>query len=356
MDTLHFLEAETQEVPIVGAGPPGSDEPAPRAKDGASRDATRNVSGPDLVADVLGPDASLGARPKPSVLQPAVDAIRSWLAVLARPQVAGVVITGCGLLILLLLGYIYVFTPLSAQRAQHTLLQRITADPVGTFGLAEGKVPPTGSPVAILDIPALHLVDAVVEGSSAQDLQEGPGHMPTTPLPGQPGNAVIAGRRATYGAPFGAIGTLRKGEVIEVVDGYGTFHYRVSRIVTAKGGRHDVVTSTKANRLTLVTAGSGIYPTGRLAVIAKLDGKPFQGSTVRRFDPAPSELGLSGDPASGLLALLWSALFLALLGGMVWLLRHWSQPVVVYLLAVPVLLLVGLFACESFVGFLPATL
>jgi hypothetical protein len=68
-----------------------------------------------------------------------------------------------------------------------------------------------------------------------------------------------------------------------------------------------------------------------------------------------AELGLAGDPASGLLAIFWCLVFFALLSIAAWLLRHWDQPVVVYVLAVPVLLLVALFACESIIGFLPAT-
>ncbi len=51
----------------------------------------------------------------------------------------------------------------------------------------------------------------------------------------------------------------------------------MTRVVYAEGGRHDVVTETKANRLTLVTAASGFFPHGRLAVIAKLDGKAVGG-------------------------------------------------------------------------------
>jgi sortase A len=281
--------------------------------------------------------------------------VRAGLAVLLRPRVIGVLVFGLGVFILLLLGYIYLFTPLSADRAQHILLQEITASPAKTFSLAEGGIPAEGSPVAVLQIPSLHLLDAVVQGTDAQDLRSGPGHMPTTSMPGQPGNAVIAGRRATFGAPFGAIGSLKKGDVITVVDGYGTYHYSVRSVVYAKGGRHDVVTQTAGNRLTLVTAASGVFPQGRLAVIAKLIGKPLPGTTRPRFHPAAAELGLAGDPASGLLAVLWCIAFFALLSGAAWLLRHWDQPVVVYVLAVPVLLLVALFACESIIGFLAAT-
>jgi sortase A len=305
---------------------------------------------------VSGPDGTSTAPPGVGESSRAlVAALGRALAVLSRPRVAGVLIGGLGVLILLLLGYIYVFTPLSAARSQHSLLQQIQAQPAQTYQLAEGKAPPEGSPLGLLDIPALHLDQAIVQGTDSQDLQKGPGHMPSSSLPGQRGNAVIAGRRATYGAPFGSIGSLRRGQKIKVIDGLGTFHYRVTSVVYVQGGAHDVVTQSSNNRLTLVTAGSGFWPQGRLAVIASLQGKPFPHLRATRFAAPTSELGLSGDAASGVLFVLWSLLFLVLLSVSVWLLRRWSQPVVVLLLAVPVLLLVAIFACESFVGALPAT-
>ena len=347
MDGLAFLERDEEVPPGDGGRTRAPQDEATRPHDAES--------GPN-VSDVLG--HAVPVRPPSRVhvlLDPIVASVRAGLAVLARPRVAGVLVCGLGVLILFLLGYIYLFTPLSEGRTQHTLLQEITASPAKTFDLAQGKLPPEGSPVAVLEIPALHLVDAVVEGSDAQDLQSGPGHMPTTALPGQPGNAVIAGRRATFGAPFGAIGSLKPGQVIKVVDGLGAYTYKVTKVVNAEGGRHDVVTETKDNRLTLVTATSGFFPHGRLAVIADLEGKPLGGSSEPHFDVAAGELGLSADPASALLAVLWVLLFFALLSLTAWLLRHWDQPVVVYVLAVPILLLVALFACESIVGYLPAT-
>jgi sortase A len=351
-DALDYAVSDTEEV-LLGRSP--GHGTAGGAASTASQPGTAERPH-DPVADVLGPEAAARARPKPSIFEPALNALRAAWKVVARHQVAGVIVFGLGVLILLLVGYIYVFTPLSEQRAQHTLLQQITASEASSFKLAEGKVPSEGSLVALLQIPSLGLNDAVFQGSSSQVLQKGPGHMPTTPLPGQAGNSVIAGRRATYGAPLGGIGGLKRGDIIRVVDGYGTFRYSVVSILTAQGGKHDVVTQTKVNRLTLVTAGSGVYPTGRLAVIARLTGKPFAANGSPRFRPNPAELGLGGDPASGLLAIGWSVLFLAMLGLTVWLLRRWTQPVVVFLLAAPLLLIVGLFACESFMGFLPATL
>ena len=52
-------------------------------------------------------------------------------------------------------------------------------------------------------IPAIGVDWVFVEGVSVADLKDGPGHYPETPMPGQAGNAAIAGHRTTYGAPFG---------------------------------------------------------------------------------------------------------------------------------------------------------
>src|SRR5580658_1249159 len=169
---------------------------------------------------------------------------------LLRPRTAGTALFGFGLLILLVLGYTYSFTVLSGQRAQNQLLASITSSVPGaeraTFNLATGVVPPQGRPVAVLDIPAFRLADAVVQGSDAQDLRSGPGHMPTTPLPGQPGNAVIAGRRTTYGAPCRWLASLSRCENIRVVEGYGSLHYVGCRVLTVTGGWTEVLKPTPA--------------------------------------------------------------------------------------------------------------
>ena len=48
-----------------------------------------------------------------------------------------------------------------------------------------------------------------------------------SPLPGQPGNAVISGHRTTYGAPFGDLGDLTAGDRIEVETALGIHTYQV---------------------------------------------------------------------------------------------------------------------------------
>lgn len=56
----------------------------------------------------------------------------------------------------------------------------------------------------------------VVEGVSLKVLKTGPGHYPGTALPGAIGNHVISGHRTTYGAPFGHLGEVLKGQPIVI--------------------------------------------------------------------------------------------------------------------------------------------
>jgi len=358
MDVLSFLGPSTEEVPATGDGraPAGADDATQELPTQPDEGQPADAGPSATVADMLGLEPPPVEVRGPGLATRAKAATRTGLATVARPQVAAVIVTGVGLFIVILLGYMYLFTALSEQRAQHNLQQALNSQVAATYSLAEGHLPAQGRPVAVIDVPNLHLTAAVVQGTDAQDLRSGPGHMPTTPMPGQPGNSVIAGRRTTYGAPFGGLGSLRRGDPIRVVDGLGTYIYRVTTVTTVAAGQPDVVTPTAANRLTLVTAGSGFLPSGRLVVIARLVGPPIHGTVVPVFRAVPAQLGLAGDPVDGLLALGWALLFVVLVAATAWLLRHWPQPVVIYLLAFPVLLAVALFACESVVGFLPATL
>jgi len=59
--------------------------------------------------------------------------------------------------------------------------------------------PATGRPVGTIQIPSIGLDQVIVEGVGEGQLQLGPGHYPETPLPGEAGNAGIAGHRTTWG-------------------------------------------------------------------------------------------------------------------------------------------------------------
>jgi sortase A len=95
-------------------------------------------------------------------------------------------------------------------------------------------VPPTippiaeGDPVARLEIPEIGLDVVVVAGVSVDDLKRGPGHYPGTPLPGQYGNAAIAGHRMTYDGPFQHVDDLEPGDQIVATTLAGRYVYEVT--------------------------------------------------------------------------------------------------------------------------------
>jgi len=86
-----------------------------------------------------------------------------------------------------------------------------------------------GEPVARLRMPTIGVSTVVVAGTDGASLRKGPGHYPSTPLPGARGTVGIAGHRTTYGAPFRKLDGLERGDRIEVRMPYGEFTYRVER-------------------------------------------------------------------------------------------------------------------------------
>ncbi|MFA9564089.1 MAG: sortase domain-bontaining protein [Acidimicrobiales bacterium] len=87
--------------------------------------------------------------------------------------------------------------------------------------------PREGEPLAVIDIPRIGTHKVVVEGVSVDDLKRGPGHYLESPMPGNIGNASIAGHRTTYGAPFGRIAELRPGDTVSVSTLWGDFTYEI---------------------------------------------------------------------------------------------------------------------------------
>jgi sortase A len=87
-----------------------------------------------------------------------------------------------------------------------------------------------GKGLAVLDIPKIQLVNKViVEGVGRDELRKGPGHVPRTVPPGQPGTFGVSGHRTTYGAPFYRLNELEKGDTITVVTRDAIYTYTVTR-------------------------------------------------------------------------------------------------------------------------------
>jgi sortase A len=140
-----------------------------------------------------------------------------------------------------------------------------------------------GQAIGHIRIPAIGVDKYFVQGVSTEALREGPGHYKSTPLPGMPGNASIAGHRTTYGAPFNRIDELQPGDVINVRTVQGKFEYRV--IAQENGSGHFIVPPSGVevlrqdfedhpNRLTLTACHPKYSAAQRIIVVAELVGEP----------------------------------------------------------------------------------
>jgi sortase A len=215
-----------------------------------------------------------------------VDRLRSVLSAL------GAVLTGAGVLILLFVAYQLWGTGLYTSRQQDRLrsefnqkLKDIEAAPTTSTTIDPSRLPPpppTGDTVAHIKIPKIGLDELVVQGVGLADLRNGPGHYPESPLPGEQGNAAIAGHRTTYGAPFNRLGELVDGDEILVTTLKGSFTYTVGRIHVVKPNQVEVLNQTPTPTLTLTTCHPKYSAKERLIVVSNL--APGQKATA----PAPT--------------------------------------------------------------------
>jgi sortase A len=241
------------------------------------------------------------------------------------------------------------------------------ARPTTTTTAPTLQLPPIGEgdPLGRLRIPAAGVDKYFVQGTERDDLTKGPGHYPSTPLPGQVGNAAIAGHRTTYGAPFYNIDHVRArtadqpGDYIVTDTLVGTHVFEVieQRIVKpsdtwvagpvslpenqlARGG---LKLDPDKSYLTLTSCNPRYSARERIVILAELidnrnkpAGAPdsagairnvkFKGQPTRSDDAAALEEGLEGDISSRVPAFL--AALLTLVVGMVWwwAFRRWRHP------------------------------
>lgn len=134
-----------------------------------------------------------------------------------------------------------------------------------------------GEPFARIIIPKIELDAVVFEGVDRATLKLGPGHMPDTPLPGQPGNAVISGHRTTYGRPFFELDLLAQGDRIEVETALGVSTYSVRDILIVAPTDVWVTDPRDGAWLTLTTCNPRFSAAQRLIIQAELvDGPNFE--------------------------------------------------------------------------------
>src|SRR6266404_2303763 len=141
----------------------------------------------------------------------------------------------------------------------------------------QNSTPHTSETAAVVDdglirveIPKINLDAMVVEGSSRKQLKIAPGHITTTPVPGENGNSVITAHRDTF---FRHIYELTKGDEITVRRNGQVFKFQVIGKKVVDPDDVSVLSPTTDAHLTLITC----YPTyyigpapERLVVSAKL--------------------------------------------------------------------------------------
>jgi LPXTG-site transpeptidase (sortase) family protein len=174
---------------------------------------------------------------------------------------------------------LYVIEPLFQERDQGMLLDsyRTSIDKAanqatGLQGVEVPTVAPAfGSPVSVLEIGSLGLQTVVVEGVDSATTRVGPGHVPGTAAPGQPGNSVIVGRRTMFGGTFGDLSSMTIGDEIIVTTTQGQSLYQVTDVggseltpdanpITAPAVAAPTTTTTSTTTTT-VPAVEGTAPT-----------------------------------------------------------------------------------------------
>jgi sortase A len=258
-----------------------------------------------------------------------------------------------GVLILLFVAYQLWGTNLAEARSQDALKQDFKIIP-GDVDPDKALPPsPDGEAVAVIKLPKIHVEKVVVEGVGVPDLKKGPGHYPGTPMPGQPGNAAIAGHRTTYGAPFNQLDKMAVGDPVIISTKQGTFEYETTELKVIKPSQVEVLDNTEDNRLTLTTCNPRYSATQRLVLTAALKGPAAAPSPDLKKVAVHHEEGLSGDPSARRPAILWGTA-----AALVWLAayligRRWKKwPA--YLIAAPFFFVLLFVFFENFARLLPA--
>lgn len=127
-----------------------------------------------------------------------------------------------------------------------------------------------GETLGRMVIPAIDVDEVVFAGVGRETLKMGPGLMPGTPVPGQPGNAVISGHRTTYGRPFYDLDQLANGDQIEVETAAGTHVYEVKRSLVVDPTDVWVTREMNGAWLTLTTCHPHFSAAERLIIQAQL--------------------------------------------------------------------------------------
>ncbi len=216
---------------------------------------------------------------------------------------------------------------LSAARAQQSMYGDLRANLASETVADGGNIAP-GTPLGLIEAPTIGLRYVFVEGTSAGDLTVGPGHVRTSPLPGQAGQSYIFGRSLAFGGPFAHISDLQPGASIIVTTQQGTFTYLVDKVRRSGDPMLDPLGSD-GSRLTLVTAEgvswrAGWVPNEAIYVDATLQGPTAQTPEDRPTTGVEAENPMQGDPSALEPLVLWLQLLLLVAIAAAWAQARWG--------------------------------
>jgi len=240
------------------------------------------------------------------------------------------------------------------QRAQTELYSQLRLTLADGTAPTGGAIEP-GQPVALLTIPALHVHEVVVEGTSSVDTLGGPGHRRNTVLPGQAGTAVVMGRASTYGAPFRNVADLRAGDRITTTTALGTSTFTVDRV--RRTGDPLPRRAAGTGRLTLVSA-EGIGPLAALRpretiyVDATLTSALLPSVAGRPATVPASEAEMGTDRSALPMVVLGLGALVVLVFGCFRAAGRW-RPVLVWTVAAPVVVATTWWATDVVMRTLP---
>ncbi len=177
-----------------------------------------------------------------------------------------------------------------------------------------------GRALAVLQIPKLGLNVVTVEGIGPPQLRAGPGHLPSSVVPGAAGNAVVFGHARRFGGPFGSIAKLAAGDEVYVQPkgSADVVKYRVTAVTTGGDELVDKLAPTDDVRLTIVTSAGGWFGSKHVVVEATADAPARKPPAATAAVRAPASLEPSGDVVnlSIVFALAWLALGVLVVRGL----------------------------------------
>ena len=209
-----------------------------------------------------------------------------------------------------------------------------------------------GTPVAVLNIPALDLNQVVFEGTSGAVLEKGPGHLRGTPLPGQAGRSEIWAKSTTYGGPFGGLSSLIPGDALTVTTGQGVHKYQVLD-VRRSGLPQPPAPAAGHGRLVLVTSEGGPFaPNDVLRVDADLvsDVQPAPAVAAPRLTAA--ERAMASDRSAWFWLVIVGEALVVAVGLLSWARVAWGRWQT-WIIRIPVLGFFGLAVADQAARLLP---